>query len=68
MAEKTSASETDYVEALKRIEAYRKSIQKSLNLSGLHLSTLPPEIGQLTALTRVTQTPLWASGLCHNMR
>src|SRR2546425_92775 len=40
-----------YAEALKRIESCRKEKQSRLDLNGLGLTTLPPEIGQLTALT-----------------
>ncbi len=46
--------ETGYAEALKRIEAYRRKEQGSLDLSGLALTTLPPEIGQLTALSMLS--------------
>jgi internalin A len=40
-----------YAEALRRIKACLRMKQTSLDLGGLGLSSLPPEIGQLTALT-----------------
>ena len=40
-----------YAEALLRIEASRANLDALLHLGDLELSTLPPEIGQLTALT-----------------
>ena len=40
-----------YAEALPRIKICHESAQTSLDLSGLGLITLPPEMGQLTALT-----------------
>jgi len=42
---------TPYKEALKEIESAYTSQSTHLNLSNLHLSTLPPEIGKLTHLT-----------------
>ena len=46
--------ETGYAEALKRIETCRnEKAQRKLDLSELALTTLPPEIGQLTALTKL---------------
>lgn len=50
MANSKPESEPGYAEALKRIEACRKSRATSLDLMSLGLSELPPEIGQLTAL------------------
>ena len=40
-----------YEEARKRIEACRRKRSRSLDLKNLGLTTLPPEIGQLTTLT-----------------
>ena len=51
MAKKQPETDPAYAEALKRIAACRQSDQKILDLKNLKLSTLPPEIGQLTALT-----------------
>jgi internalin A len=42
-----------YAEALQKIEQCRKSGETRLDLSNLGLSALPPEIGQLTALTEL---------------
>ncbi|NJR12851.1 hypothetical protein HC776_03090 [bacterium] len=41
-----------YQEALRRIEAARVSGAVELDLSGLGLTTLPPQIGQLTHSNR----------------
>jgi len=41
----------DYQEALKRIKEAASTGAKELNLSGLGLSELPPEIGGLAKLT-----------------
>ena len=43
-----------YAEALKRIEEARKTRDTSLDLSGLGLETLPPEIGQISSLQTLT--------------
>ena len=44
--------ETGYAEAFKRIEACRTGKERGrLDLIGLMLTTLPPEMRQLTALT-----------------
>ncbi len=51
MAKINPASDPAYPTALKRIAACRKSGNTSLDLRELGLSQLPPEIGQLTALT-----------------
>ena len=40
-------------EALKRIEAARAGGHDTLDLSGLGLTSVPPEIGQLTELTEL---------------
>jgi internalin A len=50
MAKKKSASDAGYAEALKRIEACRKSGGKTLDLNNLELTRVPPEIGQLSTL------------------
>lgn len=47
----TPEQQTAYNTALKEIEACRRSRRKTLALNGLGLSQLPPEIGQLRALT-----------------
>ena len=49
----TPEEQVGYDEALKRIEASRRKRSPSLDLSELGLSHLPPEIGQLTALTQL---------------
>ncbi|MEK6257634.1 MAG: leucine-rich repeat domain-containing protein [Planctomycetota bacterium] len=51
MAQQQPESDPAYATALERIAACRQSGETELDLSGLGLSTLPPEIGQLTALT-----------------
>ncbi len=56
MAEKEWDSDSGYAEALRRIEECRKSGAKSLDLSALGLSDLPPEIAQLSALTTLAVT------------
>jgi len=53
MSQQQPESETAYAKVLERIAVCRQSGGKQLNLSSLGLSTLPPEIGQLTALTTV---------------
>ena len=47
----TPEQQTAYTKALKEMEAFRLGRNRTLNLRGLGLSSLPPEIGQLTALT-----------------
>ncbi len=51
----TQGEQKAYDEALQRIQACLQQGKKGtrLDLSGLGLTTLPPEIGQLTALTRL---------------
>jgi internalin A len=51
MAPPTADSDAAYAEALKRIEDCLEAKRLELGLSGLDLSTLPPEIGRLAALT-----------------
>ncbi len=53
MAQNSEKAGAAYAEALKRIEECRKRREgrPHLHLGGLGLTTLPPEIGQLTALT-----------------
>jgi Leucine-rich repeat (LRR) protein len=51
MAKQKSKSDTAYETALQRIEECRKKQIFSLDLSGLGLTTIPTEIGQLNALT-----------------
>jgi hypothetical protein len=53
MAKQKSPSETPYDIALQRIEECRKKRKLSLDLSSLGLTTIPPEIGQLNALTKL---------------
>jgi Leucine-rich repeat (LRR) protein len=48
-----SKEQEAYNKALAKIEAYRKSGEKSLSLGAMNLTQLPPEIGQLTALTEL---------------
>lgn len=50
MAQKESDSESGYAEALRRIEKCRFDSRESLDLCGLELKALPPEIGQLSSL------------------
>ncbi|OYW77555.1 MAG: hypothetical protein B7Z37_03775 [Verrucomicrobia bacterium 12-59-8] len=61
----TSKEQQAYDEALKRIQACLQQGEKgtSLHLSGLGLTTLPPEIGQLTALTSINLTSNYLSAL-----
>ena len=47
----TATQQMAYNTALKKIEACRLGRKRTLDLSDLGLSSLPPEIGQLTALT-----------------
>ncbi len=47
----TPEQQTAYETALRKIEACRRGRENVLDLSGLGLVKLPPEIGQLTALT-----------------
>src|SRR5688500_809701 len=56
MASKTSEADQAYAEALRRIEARREqgSQGRLLSLSGLGLTRVPPEIGELTALTMLS--------------
>ncbi|WP_338849223.1 AAA family ATPase [Massilia sp. W12] len=49
--EEESAAKTAYALALQRIEQCRIKQGTALNLGGMGLAQLPPEIGQLTALT-----------------
>ncbi|MEO1668364.1 MAG: hypothetical protein AAFU54_27260, partial [Chloroflexota bacterium] len=44
---------TPYEIALERIEAAARTNATALDLSGLELTEVPPEIGQLTALQRL---------------
>ncbi len=55
MAKKAPKPEAAYAEALKRIEAWRQQGKQGnvLDLRGLGLVALPPEVGRLTALTRL---------------
>ncbi len=53
MSEKPPDAEAAYAEAVTRIEACRERRKDTLDLSGLGLRALPPEIGQLTALTEL---------------
>ncbi len=53
MAQKQPKSEAGYAKALKFIASCRRSGRTFLDLSRLQLSELPPEIGQLTALTHL---------------
>lgn len=77
----TPAQQYAYTEALRRIKACRRSGDTSLDLNCFDLSSLPPEIGQLTALrelylsgNRLTALPpeIWqlfalkALNLCNN--
>ncbi|MBC7817185.1 MAG: hypothetical protein IAG10_09885, partial [Planctomycetaceae bacterium] len=52
MAKTKNSKKADvaYIEALKRIEECANQRQSDLDLSGLGLTTLPPEIGQLSTL------------------
>jgi internalin A len=50
---KDRSSDDAYAEALRRIERAAQSRAPVLNLTGLGLSAIPPEIGQLTALTEL---------------
>jgi len=52
MAKKRTEDEA-YAEALRRIEACRKEMQNTVDLTGLGLKTLPPEIGQLKGLNEL---------------
>jgi internalin A len=52
MAKKRTEDEA-YAEALKRIEVCLKKMENTLDLSGLSLKTLPPEIGQLNVLNEL---------------
>ena len=47
----TPTQKMAYDKALKEIEACRLGRKRTLDLSNLGLSSLPPAIGQLTALT-----------------
>jgi internalin A len=49
----TATQQMAYDKALEKIETCRLGLKGILNLSGLGLSSLPPEIGQLTALTQL---------------
>ena len=49
----TAAQQMAYDKALKKIEACRRGRKRTLDLSDLGLSSLPPEIDQLTALTEL---------------
>ncbi|HEX7635330.1 MAG TPA: hypothetical protein VF427_08640, partial [Noviherbaspirillum sp.] len=49
----TQKQQKAYNEALMEIEACLRGKETALDLSGLGLTRLPPEIGQLTALTRL---------------
>ena len=49
----TPEQQRAYSEALKRIEACRSTRGTKLDLKDIGLSHLPPEIGQLTALTQL---------------
>ena len=51
---KQRGPEAAYQEALQRIEDARQSGATELDLTHRGLTTLPPEIGQLTALQRLT--------------
>jgi len=50
MAKRSKNADPICAEALQRIETYGKQRKTHLDLSGLGLTTLPPEIGKLTAL------------------
>jgi internalin A len=50
---RSSDSDVAYTEALRRIHEWRRSGETRLTLSRLGLAALPPEIGQLTALTEL---------------
>ena len=49
----TSSQQIAYDKALKKIEACGRGSELTLDLSKLGISSLPPEIGQLTALTEI---------------
>ena len=53
MAREQLSPEQAYQEALKRIERARKTGDTALGLMNLGLKSVPPEIGRLTALTRL---------------
>ena len=53
MAKQIPEAEAAYAKALRRIEECREVGEHELNLSSLNLTTLPPEIGQLKALTEL---------------
>jgi internalin A len=56
MAKKPTQAEEAYAEALRRIEACREAKGHDIDLYGLRLAALPPEIGRLTALTELNLT------------
>ncbi|MFM9961971.1 MAG: COR domain-containing protein, partial [Planctomycetaceae bacterium] len=53
MTQQQPDSDPAYAKALERISAARNTRSKTLSLASLGLRTLPPEIGQLTALTEL---------------
>jgi Leucine-rich repeat (LRR) protein len=50
---RVSGPDQGYAEALQRIEAARKTRATKLDLSGLNLTALPKELGELKALTEL---------------
>ncbi|WP_395746585.1 COR domain-containing protein [Prosthecobacter sp.] len=65
----TPQEQQAYDEALKQINECRKLGKRGmeLNLSGLSLTALPPEIGQLTALTELDLSGTQLSALPHEI-
>jgi hypothetical protein len=53
MARKSNQADAAYSEALKRIGICRQTRSSTLDLSAIELTALPPEIGQLAALTEL---------------